>query len=189
MPHQGEQLVKQLVVVLPLVLIAAVVVWLGRGVGPEDLVPPVPEAMTEPEIGEAVSPQWEPQAADLGAGWEVAFEPEVFEPDELYAKINGGAEIYLSHGFEKLRVYSFLHAESGEFIELFLFDQGDRARTMYELEKPPSAVEDPELGGYFSGASLFAVRDNYYVQIQAASETDRTKEAVQTLATLVQKEL
>ena len=180
---------KQLVIVLPLALIALFVVWLGHGKGPEDLVPPLQEAISDEGDGQQVVGWWKPRPSDLGEGWEEAFEPELFLPDELYAKINGGAEVYLANGFIELRVYSFLHTTTGEFIELFLFDQGDRAATMYELEKPPSAVEDPELDGYFSGASLFAVKNNYYVQIQAASETDRTKEAVHTLAALVQKEL
>jgi hypothetical protein len=164
-------------------------VWLGRGEGPEDLIPPVKEAQRSEEGVQPVSRQWKPSPAILGEGWQEAFEPELFRPDELYAKINGGAEVYLANGFVELWVYSFLHAASGEFIELFLFDQGDRSRVMYELEKPASATEDPDFDGYFSGSSLFAVKDNYYIQIQAASETERTREAVLALGRSVQEEL
>ena len=180
---------KQVVFLVPPVLIALFVIWLGQKAGPEDLVPPIQEAIGGEEGIQQTSHQWKPRPGDLGEGWEEAFEPEVFRPDELYAKINGGAEVYLANGFVDLHVYSFLHTVSGDFVELFLFDQGDHARKMYELEKPASATEDPNLGGYFSGASLFAVKDNYYVQIQAASETERTKDAVLRLGTLVQKEL
>ncbi|MCU0611580.1 MAG: hypothetical protein MUE60_07315, partial [Candidatus Eisenbacteria bacterium] len=69
------------------------------------------------------------------------------------------------------------------YVEAFLFDQGDQARVMYDLERPPDAVEDPGFGGYFSAASLFMTRGALYVQIQAASDTPRTREAVRALGT------
>ena len=180
---------KQIVVFLPLVLIALIVILIGRREGPEDLIPPVSEAPADQRSALPGHQSWRPRYSELGEGWEEAFDMERFGRDELYAKINGGAEVYLAHGFVDLQVYSFLHSESGDFIELFLFDQGDQARAMYELEKPPSVEEDPELGGYFSGSSLFATKNQYYVQIQAAAETERTTRAVMTLGRLIQEEL
>ena len=169
-------MIKGILALLPLLAIAIVIVVLGQGAGPEDLPQPLLQAEeAPPPQGFAVD------VSLLGEGWEEAFEPETFGPDELYAKIDGGADVYLAHGFKQLRVHSFLHAASGDYVEVFLFDQGDQAQAMYELEKPVDSAEDPEFSGYFAGASLFAVWDTQYVQIQAASDTPRTREAVRAL--------
>jgi len=110
----------------------------------------------------------------------------MFGPGELYAKINGGAEVYLEHGFEQLKVFSFLHSE-GDYIELFLFDQGDEARFMYEFEQPPEVEEIDRFGGYFAGPSLLLLKDSLYVKIQAAADTPRTRQAVEALGDMVRE--
>jgi len=167
---------------LPLAAIAVVVFLLGQGSGPEDLPQPMLQAEEAPaSLGFAVD------ITSLGEGWEEAFAPETFGSGELYAKIDGGADVYLAHGFKQLRVHSFLHTASGDYVEVFLYDQGDQASTMYELERPPDAAEDPEFGGYFSGASLFMARGDLYAQIQAAADTPRTREAVRALGRRLQE--
>lgn len=161
---------------LPLAAIALVVMVFGLGPGPEDL--PQPELHPE----EAAAPSGLTIAPSvLGDGWEEAFEPETFGPGELYAKIDGGADVYLAHGFRILRVHSFLHAESGDYVEAFLYDQGGQASAMYALEKPPDATRDEEFAGYFADASLFMVRGDLYVQILAAVDTPRTRAAVRAI--------
>ncbi|MBN1424681.1 hypothetical protein JXA88_08995 [Candidatus Fermentibacteria bacterium] len=177
-------MVRCVLSVFPLVVIAVGVMILGLHSGPEDL--PQPELQPEETTGVtglAIDP------AALGEGWEEAFEPETFGPGELYAKINGGADVYLAHGFRRLQVHSFLHSESGDYVEVFLYDQGDQASAMHALEKPPDAAEDAEFGGYFAEASLFMVRGDLYVQILAAVDTPRTRAAVQAIGRRVMASL
>jgi len=83
-------------------------------------------------------------------------------------------------------VFSFLHNE-GDYIELFLFDQGDEARFMYEFEQPEVVEELERFGGYFAGPSLLMLKDTFYVKIQAAADTPRTREAVEALGDMVRE--
>ncbi len=172
---------RRVVIFLPLVAVAVVMVWMGHRPGPEDFVLSM-EAEAEVTAGKE-SILFDPTR--LGAGWSEAFEPEEFGPDELYAKINGGADHYLAHGFKNLKVFSFLQDQTGEYIELFLYDQGTQAQEMYELGRPLDAMEDQELGGYFSGASLFLVKGDYYVQIQAAMNNPVSRKAVSELGRMI----
>lgn len=155
-------------------MVLAALIVAGQRPGPEALDQPLLQAEGQRSTGTPLD------ATVLGEGWEEAFPPETFGPGELYAKIDGGADVYLAHGFRGLRVHSFIHT-SGDYVEVFLFDLGEQARAMYEIELPPQTAEDPQFGGYFSGASLFMVHGPLYVQIQAASDTPRTREAVRAL--------
>lgn len=173
---------KRITAFLPLVGIAVGIFLISAGEGPEDLTP----TMTAREEAEVEQKGFWPNVSRLGEGWEEAFEPEEFGPGELYAKINGGAEVYLEHGFQQLKVFSFLHNE-GDYIELFLFDQGDEARFMYEFEQPEVVEELERFGGYFAGPSLLMLKDTFYVKIQAAADTPRTREAVEALGDMVRE--
>jgi len=173
---------KRLISFLPLLGIGIGVFLIGAGEGPEDLTP----AMTAREDQPAEERGFSPDVSRLGEGWEEAFESEVFGPGELYAKIDGGAEVYLEHGFKELKVFSYLHKE-GDYIELFLFDQGDEARFMYEFEQPPDVEEIERFGGYFTGPSLLMLKDSFYVKIQAAADTPRTRQAVEALGDMVRE--
>ncbi|MCU0610504.1 MAG: hypothetical protein MUE60_01785, partial [Candidatus Eisenbacteria bacterium] len=110
----GLGMLRSALAFLPMAAVAVAVVLAGRGPGPEDL----PQLLLQPTPQSPPGPRLDPGL--LGEGWEEAFEPETFGPEELYAKINGGADVYLSHGFRQLKVHSFLHASSGDYVEAFL---------------------------------------------------------------------
>ncbi len=165
---------RSLAALLPLGVVAAAVILQAQRGGPEE--ESLSFLVTDP------GHEWPRlEAAMLGEGWEEGFPPESFGPQELYLKIDGAADAYLAHGFRWLRVYSFAHRTRGDVVDVYLFDQGDQARALYEKERPPGVEEDPSLGGYFSGASLFMVRGPFYVQIQGAPDTPLVREAVRAL--------
>ncbi|MCK5196623.1 MAG: hypothetical protein KAQ71_22615, partial [Desulfobulbaceae bacterium] len=52
--------------------------------------------------------------------------PEVFGPDNLYEKINGQAELYLSAGFVHLKSQWFAEAENPDSLfEVYIYHMGD----------------------------------------------------------------
>lgn len=125
-----------------------------------------------------------PQASEgLGSlavpeGW-VAGEVEDFNAENLYEKINGRAEAYISYGFQSLQTLSLTKSDDeNEFIDIFVFDHGSplNAFGIYASERPP----DPtlvQLGreGYDSSGSLFFWKGTKYVQVIPSSENEPTK--------------
>lgn len=60
----------------------------------------------------------------LSGGWRANGDPQVFDRDHLFEKINGQAEQYLKFGFEKLQVLQLEHPASGRYVDVYLYDQG-----------------------------------------------------------------
>mgnify|MGYP006919309304 CR=1 FL=1 len=104
-------------------------------------------------------------------GWRVQGPVEQFTPANLYEKINGRAEQYISYDVVGL---SYLGLTTGEdqFLDTYVYDMGtpERAFGIYSVERDPEAAP-VDLGrrGYVSGASLFLWHGSYYVQVLASS--------------------
>ena len=60
----------------------------------------------------------------LAGGWRSSGNPQIFDRENLFEKINGQAEQYLKFGFEELMVLSLEHPARGRFLDVFLYDQG-----------------------------------------------------------------
>ena len=64
----------------------------------------------------------------LSDGWSVDGRVEVYDPSNVYEKINGAAEQYIKFGFVKLH---YLSIENGDdFISIEIYDQGEFANTL-----------------------------------------------------------
>ena len=89
-------------------------------------VPPL-KRWTEP----GSSAQTGPAAVDLGifpaalldGGWELDGRVEIYDPDNVYEKINGAADLYIAYGFRKLHYVTL--AQGPLFLNVELYDQGD----------------------------------------------------------------
>ncbi len=60
----------------------------------------------------------------LSGGWRAHGDPQIFDRDNLFEKINGQAEQYLKFGFEELQVLQLEHPASGRYVDVYLYDQG-----------------------------------------------------------------
>ena len=60
----------------------------------------------------------------LSGGWRANGDPQLFDRDNLFEKINGQAAQYLKFGFEKLQVLQLEHPTSGRYVDVYLYDQG-----------------------------------------------------------------
>lgn len=99
---------------------------------------------------------------------------ESFGPEDLYNKIDGRADLYLTAGFVALRCQRFAErADAESWMEVYAYDMGsaDNAFTVYSKQKRPKAAEMAALA-YQTSSSLCFVHGRYYVEIVSGSENE-----------------
>ncbi len=112
--------------------------------------------------------------------------PELFNPDNLYEKINGQAGLYLSAGFLRLKSQSFGKAGNGDlWVDLFVYDMGNvlNAFAVFSMQRRDDGV--PVSLGEFSYRvenALFFVHGPYYVEIIASMAKVEASEIMQSIA-------
>ena len=112
--------------------------------------------------------------------------PEIFNPDNLYEKIDGQAELYLSAGFQRLKSQSFVKADKPDlWVDLFVYDMGNvqNAFAVFSMQRREEC-ESIELGQFscsLTGA-LFLVHGPYYVEIIASMGTAEASEMIRSIA-------
>jgi hypothetical protein len=102
-----------------------------------------------------------PTAAELD-GWAPTGEARVFEGEDLFELINGGAEIYHEFGFRRVLAQDYTDTD-GRAISLELYEMDDTAAAcgMYSL-KSSGRGEELELGDE-------ACLEDYYLNLRKAS--------------------
>jgi len=115
-------------------------------------------------------------------GWNISEKDNIYDRHNLYNYIDGGAELYLSYGFEKVinRIYT---APGQPDILLDLFDIGT-SQDAYGVFSHSRETEDETFGQgsqYTAGLLLFW-KDHYFVSILAHPETEASKKAIFRLA-------
>ncbi len=111
---------------------------------------------------------------------------EAFGPDTLSDKIDGKAELYLDSGFVSLHCQRFAYAsDANTWIEVFVYDMGAlrNAYAVYSAQRREDA-KDLALGayGYRTANSLFFVRGNYYVELVASTDGEKTMSDLEAFA-------
>ncbi|MBW1814436.1 MAG: hypothetical protein JRJ39_12440 [Deltaproteobacteria bacterium] len=135
----------------------------------------------------------EPELTDLLpgdlAGWSIAEKDKTYGQDNLYEYINGGAELYLSYGFNK--VISRRYAASNQpDILVDLFDMG-ASHDAFGVFSHSRETEDKLFGQgsqYVPGLLLFW-KDRYFISILANPETKESKEAIFSIARHIESEI
>lgn len=98
--------------------------------------------------------------------WKLSEPPRLFNPDNLYEHINGGAEAYLSFGFRELLVAYFEKGDSSLTVEIY--DMGNHYNSfgIYSAERSPEN-QFLQIGnhGYTDGENLFFITGPYYIKI------------------------
>jgi hypothetical protein len=99
--------------------------------------------------------------------------PEVFGPDNLYEKINGQAELYLSADFLSLKSQWFAETENPDSLfEVYIYHMGDglNAFSVYSTQRVDDAHEvDLVPFAYQTENSLYLVHGPYYVEMISAT--------------------
>lgn len=129
--------------------------------------------------GKATSPQAAVVAQDGPlpklAGPDVTGPGEIrhFNPDTLYEKIDGKAQLYLSYNFAELLFTTY--AADDVSLDVYVYDmsQADNAFGIFKAEQGEEAETAP-VGreGYYSGSSVFFWKGKYYVNVLASAATE-----------------
>ena len=112
--------------------------------------------------------------------------PEVFTAQNLYEKINGKAELYLSAGFQRLQNQRFTEIDDpNSWTEVFVYDMGniENAFAVFSTQRRDDA-EPVELAqfSYKTKNALFLMHGPYYVEIIAALPSEKVFKVMKLFA-------
>jgi hypothetical protein len=112
--------------------------------------------------------------------------PEVFGPDNLYEKINGQAELYLSAGFVRLKSQWFAEAQdSDSMFEVYIYhmEDGLSAFSVYSMQRRGDAQKvDLAQFAYQTENSLYLVHGPYYLEMISATPLENMLSTMTSLA-------
>jgi hypothetical protein len=115
--------------------------------------------------------------------WKKSSDLAVYDSDNLYTYINGGAELYISFRFINLVSQSYGNEEDGE-IQIDIFDMGSSQNAYGIFAHSRETVDDflgADIESEYSGGLLTFWKGRYYVSILAYPETASKKLVVQKL--------
>ncbi len=122
----------------------------------------------------------------LDGGWSLAGRVETFAPDNLYVKIDGGAEQYLALAFRRL-YYATLE-KGGASFTLEVYDQTDFPNTLgiFAAQRDPGRklerVGDAWL--YRTAVGAIGIAGNHYFKISGNAETPEVRAKADALVPL-----
>jgi hypothetical protein len=141
-------------------------------------------------VNENATTEWESVLPDHIGGWKaVTGGTKRFDRETLYDYIDGGAELYLSYGFEKLISTSYIR-EGDTDIVVDVFDM-KTSYNAYGVFTHSREVVESEFGQgsqYTEGLLLFW-KGRYYVSILASPETKASKETAFELARIIENRI
>jgi len=112
-------------------------------------------------------------AGILADGWSLDGRVESFDASNLYEKIDGAADQYLSFGFVRLDYASV--AKAGEFVNMEVYDQGEfrNALGIFAAQRAPGrkVESDGEVYYYTTSAGLIGTYRNLYFKIAGSASS------------------
>ncbi len=129
--------------------------------------------------------------AYLDENFTLAGQPEVYNSQSLYEKINGKAPFYIEAGFEKLTTYRVIHKnDSSLWAEIYLYDMGNslNAFAVYSAQKRENSQSlDIQGYGYKTSNSIFFISGNYYVEVVGSNPSEQLIIGLENIAANFEK--
>ncbi|OHD62866.1 MAG: hypothetical protein A2176_06935 [Spirochaetes bacterium RBG_13_51_14] len=114
-------------------------------------------------------------------GWKATGERK-YRKRQLYDYIDGGAELYLSYGFNSLASRDYTRPGQPD-ITLDCFDMGSSHNAFGVFSQSREKIEkDAGQGSEYASGQMIFWKDRYYVSIMSQKETAESKRAVFALA-------
>lgn len=116
--------------------------------------------------------------------WAKSPDSAVYDGDNLYTYINGGAELYISYKFISLISQPYVNEEDEE-IKIDIFDMGAPQNAYGVFSHSREMIDDfvdSDIESEYAGGLLTFWKGRYYVSILAYPETESRKLVVQQLA-------
>lgn len=148
-----------------------------------------PEA-SGPAVGEALKDVLADVEPD---GWKRPGEVEQYTVDDLYVKINGRSELYMSYNVDTLTFETLVsESDNSKFIDVYVYDMQapTGAFGVFSVERG-LGVDELDVGreGYIDGASIFFWKGRYYVCVVPTEHDESIKEATTTVAKQIDQKL
>lgn len=131
----------------------------------------------------------------IAGGWKRS-KVETYTADNLYEKIDGRAELYISYDVVGLICTSYRQAEKGgegKFVDVFVYDMGSpqNAFGIYSYERVAGIGKPIKLGngGYQAAGSIYFWKGKHYVQVVVPFEDDDLKKACEAIAKAIDAQL
>ncbi len=109
---------------------------------------------------------YDPPASGFVPGWEKSEDILVFVGHDLYAHINGGAELYHEFGFDRLYVQRFQKAGEELALEVYMMTSPEAALGLYLMkagqETPVAGIPQRNTGG---SSQITAVKGSAFVKV------------------------
>jgi hypothetical protein len=116
-------------------------------------------------------------------GWKKAESKEVFDPDNLFDRINGAAPLFIENGFREMTTCDYNQGEDYITIQVYRHATPKDAFGMYASERS-SDLTFYKIGGEAHGdnGSLFFFAGPLYVKIRSNQSEAETSKAMQIIA-------
>lgn len=102
----------------------------------------------------------------------VVFTPQSYDSDTVFDYMNGGAELYLRHGFKTLKVWTGKAGEIEVTVELYLVDSAENARALFEKMKGGAVVGIEETSTALRNGSGVAQAGKFFLRVFTYPEQD-----------------
>lgn len=141
-------------------------------------------------------PNHELDLASLGPeNFQALSKTEVYDPHNLYEKIDGKASLYLDSGFTKLLTQRFISKDDENlWAELFVYDMAapKNAFSVYTIQRRVDAVPlgtaDPNYA-YRTANALYFVNGPYYIELVGSAESQPLLAAMVKISDNLRKKL
>jgi hypothetical protein len=123
-------------------------------------------------------------------GWQLAVEPKIYTPDNLWDLIDGAADVFLSYDFQDLHIGEY--TSQGQTIRVEIYRQSSpvNAFGIYAAERMPD-YNFINLGaqGYSSGGAVNFYTGDFYVKIMTSGSENVSLEKLEFIGEQINSHL
>jgi hypothetical protein len=123
-------------------------------------------------------------------GWTRKAEPKTYEHSQLWEYIDGGADVYLDYGFQRVITEELTNGKLTVIVDIYDMKTAEGAFGIYARERAPT-YRFVQIGveGYQEGSALNFAQENYYVKLTGYADDQATKTSLEKLAQTVSRKI
>jgi hypothetical protein len=124
---------------------------------------------------------WSSKLPNSISGWQKSEDKE-FNRENLYAYIDGGAELYLSYGFRRLYNRTYTCPDQPDLI-VEIFDMGSASNAFGVFAHTRESIDSTfGQGSQYIAGSLLFWKDHYFISLLGSPETDSSRQVLFKIA-------
>lgn len=122
--------------------------------------------------------------------WSMVDSVRVYEGDDLYQFIDGGADLFLEYGFQRAAAAEYQHA-SGNTINLEVYEMSDAGAAfgIYSVRSGDGAIAGIGQGGIVHPHYVTFWKDRFYVSVAASDSTVECRSSMDAIARAIDRSI